>query len=133
MRTLVDTRCENGHVHRDVWAEVGQGPGNALALCCFECGGIVFRVDAPAITPNGIPADREIDVPHIPKVDTARIAADTIKEIEEKWNRYSDPVVAEEVVGREVDEHIHDPLPELPKLEFERGKDLPTDVAPVMA
>lgn len=128
MRALIDTRCENGHVHRDVWAEIGFGPGRSLALCCYECGGMVFRADAPAITPNGIPADREFDVDRPPVVNTKTIAEATAKEIEEKWNRFSDPKAAEENVGREVDAHIHDPLPETPDLSFDisRVTDLKT-------
>jgi hypothetical protein len=40
--------------------------------------------------------------------------------------------VAEAHVKAEVDAHLNDPLPELPKLEFTRGQDLPEAVAPVV-
>ena len=137
MRTLVDVRCEKGHVIRDMWVSL---PVNLDDYGCTKClldsggesGGRLTRADAPAISPNGIPADREIDIPQIPKTDTAAIARATAAEIEEKWNRFSDPKVAEEVVGREVDEHIHDPLPEVPALTFAREQNLDaTVVAPI--
>ena len=131
MRALVDVRCENGHFVRDVWAEVGQGAGKPLALMC-DCGGLVFRADAPAITPNGIPADREIDIPRETTVDTAAIARETAAEIEAKYARFADETVAEENVSREVNEHINDPLPEVPELTFQRGQNLDaTVVAPI--
>ncbi len=124
-RTLIDVRCGCG-VQRDIWTELPY-----VVLRCTTCGMRRLRADAPAITPNGIPADREIDIPRIEKVDTKAIATATAKEIEEKFARFSDPVIAEEHVKAEVDAHLNDPLPELPKLEFTRGQDMPDTVASV--
>jgi len=115
MRTIVDLRCSQGHYFKDVWCIVpieGNFP-------CSECGAQLMRADAPRVSPQGIPADREVDVPRVGRVDTAAIAAETAKEIEAKWDRFSDPKVAEEVVGREVDAHLNDPLPETPDLSFD--------------
>jgi hypothetical protein len=90
---LIDVACLNGHVTVDVFVEGGECPA-------CECGAATERTWAFVKAPG-----RNTDRPAGPaKVDTKAIAAETKFEIEQKWQRYSDPQVAEQHVSREINE-----------------------------
>lgn len=124
--TLIDLVCSSGHVHVDVLVD-----SPASRLICHLCGSETQRawLSAPAITPGGTRAERNTDrQSDPPPIDKKKIALDTTFEVEQKWNRYSDPKVAEQHVSREINEAagIADyrgneiPIPKAPPILFEK-------------
>lgn len=62
-------------------------------------------VRAPGVTPQGTRPERGSNwIAPPPKVNVKKIAEDTTFEIEQKWQRYSDPQIAEQHVSREINE-----------------------------
>lgn len=104
MMKIIDLTCARGHVMRDIFVR-SLRPVDYPE--CSWCGEPTTRawLSAPSITPNGTRAERNTDkVTGPPKVDEKKIAADTMFEIEQKWNRFDDPAVAEQHVSREINE-----------------------------
>ena len=104
MDRLIDTACAGcGHVEVDVWVtslEPARFPN------CHVCGVQVQRawLSAPSITPQGTRPERR-GAPRAPeRVNTKAIVEDATFEIEQKWQRYSDPQIAEQHVSREINE-----------------------------
>lgn len=97
MNKLIDVTCPNGHERLDVWAELGQ-----LPTC--PCGEPTLRLwrTAPGITPQGTRPERGRNVSRPNRVDATAIAAETTREVEAKWLRYSDEKIAEQAVSREI-------------------------------
>ncbi len=100
MNKLVDAVCSGcGRRELDVWLIGGQ-----LPTC--QCGSATERLwafaKAPGITPQGTRPHRGFDAPTQHVVDTKAIAAETKREVEDKWLRFSDERVAEEHVKREI-------------------------------
>lgn len=104
MMKLIDVVCQNGHLHQDVFVE---SLDVWLLPNCDRCGEPTVRawLSAPGITPQGTRPERNTSRPSAPpKIDEKKIAADVMFEVEQKWLRYSDPVLAEQHVSREINE-----------------------------
>lgn len=74
---------------------------------CGACGTPTVRLwlTGPGITPQGTRPERRVVTPTrgpSAKARATAIAAETTREIEQKWARYSDPRVAEQMVSREI-------------------------------
>ena len=105
--TLIDLVCPSGHFTYDAVVDcVCSRPLCAHPLGTSQCGLVTKRawLSAPSITPGGTRAERNTDRKVAPPVNKKKIAEDTTFEIEQKWARYSDPVVAEQHVSREINE-----------------------------
>ncbi len=136
MRMLIDVVCTAGHITRDEWVDTATG---SLPSCANGkpggkaiCGLPTQRawLSAPSITPNGTRPERVVASAGPLPVDKKRIAEETTFEIEQKWNRFSDPQVAEQHVSREINEAagIADaagneiPIPKPAPIMFEKPK-----------
>lgn len=114
---LIDTVCGTcARRELDVFVE----RGGDMPLC--SCGVKVSRLwrSAPSITPQGTKRERGQKAAELNRVDTNAIALETTREIEAKMLWYSDPVVAEENISREVNAHIYEPVPTPAPITFER-------------
>ena len=104
MNRLIDTLCPScGHVEIDTFVTSLEP---ARLPSCHTCGVQVQRawLSAPCITPQGTRPERR-GAPRPPeRVNTKAIVEDTKFEIEQKWQRYSDPQIAEQHVSREINE-----------------------------
>jgi hypothetical protein len=103
LKKLIDTVCPQGHIKRDVFTVL------PVAMQCHVCGETVERLwafaKAPGITPQGTQPEINTDGPARPKkVDTQAIALETMREVKDKWLRYSDDKIAEQHVSREINE-----------------------------
>lgn len=117
MRRLIDLVCPRcGCLWLDAWVTTLEA---ALLPSC-ECGAQMERLwlVAPSITPNGTRPHVNTERPTLNRVDTRAIAAETTQEIDQKMLRYSDPVIAEEHIRREVNAHLEQPLPTPPPITF---------------
>jgi hypothetical protein len=108
---LIDLICEAGHIHEDVFVENLDGVSFPTCQCLVarnkRCGKPTQRawLSAPSITPRGTRAERNTGASSgPPPVDEKKIAADVMFEVEQKWQRYSDPAIAEQHVSREINE-----------------------------
>lgn len=108
---LIDVVCPKGHIAFDVWVKTLEPQDcpacNALVTRTQRCGAQTKRIflSAPSITPNGTQPERNTGRPKGPApVDTQKVAAEVKFEVEQKWQRYSDPTIAEHHVGREINE-----------------------------
>lgn len=128
MKRLVDVACpECGHVTRDVW--VASLDASAYPECA-KCDVRVVRawLSAPSITPLGTRPEFNTDISRPTKVDTRAIAAETMREVQDKWLRYGDEKIAEQHVSREINERAGladaqgnlKPLPTPPPITFEK-------------
>jgi hypothetical protein len=122
MNKLIDVMCPAcGVGHVDVWV-----PRNGqMPVCqCQPDGSVTERWwrSGPGITPQGTRPERNTARPRLNRVDTKAIAAETMAEIDQKMLRYSDPVVAEENISREVNAHIYKPVPTPAPIMFERPR-----------
>ncbi len=100
---LIDMACPNGHVHFDVWVSTPRSAEGAQCLTCSEAMTRTWAfVKAPGVTPQGTRPERGYDPPTQHVVDTKAIAAETKREVEDKWLRFSDERVAEEHIKREI-------------------------------
>lgn len=100
MKKLIDVVCPECGPQIDVWSDDGSMP---LCECGLPTERLWFGVKAPGITPQGTRPERNTDKPSRPRrVDTRAIAVETKQEIEQKWLRYSDEKVAEQVISREI-------------------------------
>jgi len=100
MNKLIDVVCPQGHITVDAWWVDGQMPA------CV-CGQPTVRawLVAPGITPQGTRPERAVaESRRPPGVNTKAIAEATQFEIEQKWQRYSDPHIAEQHISREINE-----------------------------
>jgi hypothetical protein len=111
MMKLIDLICEAGHIHEDVFVENLDGASLPVCQCLVtrtqRCGKPTQRawLSSPSITPQGTKLERNRSVASgPPPVDEKKIAAEVMFEVEQKWQRYSDPKVAEQHVSREINE-----------------------------